>query len=110
MPNMKIFADQAMGTETIKALHAALPAMRALLCDRLAVPLDLAQLAIVPVSGLADQAQFAVEMQILPKPERTRESIVAACEELRMVLRGIADVKVAVRVTTVDPVNYLVMR
>jgi hypothetical protein len=110
MPNMKIFADQSIGTGVMDALQVALPALRELVCRELAVDFPLAQLAIVPVLGLADQALFAVEIQILPKPERTRDHLVASCEALRKALQAIADVKIAIRVTTVDPASYLVLR
>lgn len=110
MPNLKIFVDQSVGAETTERLHAVLPSLRELMCRQLDVPIALAQFALVPVLGLDDQAQLAVEMQILPKPERTREHLVSTCEALREALRAVADVKTAIRVTTVDPANYLVMR
>jgi hypothetical protein len=49
-------------------------------------------------------------MQILPKPERTREHLLATCQALREKLRALVEVKTAIRVTTVDPANYLVVR
>jgi hypothetical protein len=110
MPNLKIFVDEAIGLQARARLHAALPSLRDLLCRKLDVDLALAQFALVPVLGLSDQAQLAVEMQILPKPQRTREHLVATCELLRDTLRAIVDVKTAIRVTTVDPENYLVLR
>lgn len=110
MPNLKIFIDESIGTEAKARLHAALPSLRDLLCRELDVGIPLAQFALVPVLGLSDQAQLAVEMQILPKPERTREHLVSVCEAFREALRAAVDVKTAIRVTTVDPANYLVMR
>lgn len=110
MPNLKIFVDQALGPETLMALHDALPALRTMLCELLNVPIPLAQLAIVPVLGLSDQAQLAVEMQILPKAERTQDQIAETCVMLRRRLQEIADLKIAVRVTVVDPQAYFVYR
>lgn len=110
MPNLKIFVDEAIGAEAISRLHAALPSLRELMCVRLDVDLALAQFVLVPVLGLPDQAQLAVEMQVLPKPERTREQLAATCEVLREALGRIAAVDIAIRVTTLDPANYLVMR
>jgi hypothetical protein len=110
MPNLKIFADEAIGADGIARLHAALPELRELMCERLGVDLALAQFGIVRVLGFPDQAQLAVEMQVLPKPERTREQLAATCEVLREALGRIAAVKIAIRVTTVDPASYLVMR
>lgn len=110
MPNLKIFADDSIDSATTERLRQALPALRTQLCRELDVPLPLAQLAIVPVIGIGDQAALAVEIQILPKPERTRDHLIATCEGLREALRAIADVKIAIRVTTMDPANYLVIR
>lgn len=110
MPNLKIFADETIGTEAMDRLHAALPALRDLMCDRLDVALPFAQFVLVSVRGLDDQALLAVEIQVLPKPERTREHLLASCAALREALRTVIDVKTAVRVTTVDPANYLVVR
>jgi hypothetical protein len=110
MPNLKIFVDESLGAEASERLHAALPSLRELMCRQLGVDIPLAQFVLVPVLGLGDQAQLAVEMQILPKPDRTREHLVSTCEALRDALRAVADVKTAIRVTTVDPANYLVMR
>lgn len=110
MPNLKIFVDEAVGSDVKSRLHAALPALRDLMCRELHVDIPLAQFVLVPVLGIPDQAQFAVEMQILPKAERTREHLVRTCGALQEALRAIADVKIAIRVTTVDPANYLVIR
>lgn len=110
MPNLKIFVDEAVGADAKERLHAALPALRDMMCRELHVDIPLAQFVLVPVLGLPDQAQFAVEMQILPKAERTRDHLVRTCEALREALRAVADVRIAVRVTTVDPANYLVIR
>jgi hypothetical protein len=110
MPNLKIFADESIGAEGRSKLVAALPALREFLCRELTVDIPLAQLAVVPVFGLSDQALLAVEMQILPKPERTREHLLATCGALRDKLRALVDVKTAIRVTTVDPANYIVVR
>lgn len=110
MPNLKIFLDESVGGEVRQQLHAGLPKLRDLMCRELNVDIPLAQFVIVPVLGLPDQAQFSVEMQILPKAERTREHLVRTCEVLREALCEIADVKIAIRVTTVDAANYLVIR
>lgn len=110
MPNLKIFADQALGVETTAALRARLPALRTLVCKQLNVPIPLAQLAIVTVFGMGDQAQMAVEMQILPKAERTAEKIEETCSLVRSMLQEIANVAVAFRVTIVDPQAYFVFR
>jgi hypothetical protein len=110
MPNLKIISDEALGPDTAQRLEAALPQLRDLVCTKLDVSIPMAQFVIVPVRGLSDQARLAVEMQILPKAHRTRDHLLATCEELREALRTVADVKIAIRVTTVDPDNYLVIR
>lgn len=110
MPNLKMFVGDAVDGASRAKLHADLPRIRDLLCKTLLVDIPLAQFAIVPVLGLADQAQIAIEIQILPKAERTREQILTMCEMLRNEVQRSVDVKVAIRVTTVDPADYVVFR
>lgn len=110
MPNLKIFVDDSLGSEARDRLHAALPSLRELICRELQVDIPLAQLALVPVMGLPDQALLAVEMQVLPKPDRTREHLVSACDAFRAALQAVVDAKTAIRVTAVDPAKYLVLR
>lgn len=110
MPNLKMFVGDAVDDVSRARLHADLPRLRDLLCKMLWVDIPLAQFAIVPVLGIADQAQIAIEIQILPKAERTREHILSMCELLRHEVQKSAGVKVAVRVTTVDPATHVVFR
>jgi hypothetical protein len=67
MPNLKMFVGDAVASEARIQLHAALPRFRALLCEALSVDIALAQFAIVTVQGIADQAQIAIEIQLLPR-------------------------------------------
>ena len=110
MPNLKIFVDQSLGAQATSCLAEALPGIREFLCRELAVEPALAQLAIVPVNGIGDQALLSVEMQILPGARRTREVLIATGEALSVKLRAVVAAKVAIRITTVDPANYIVMR
>jgi hypothetical protein len=110
MPNLKIFVDEALGAKAQVCLHAALPQLREMICRRLDVELALTQCVLVPVVGLPDQAQLAVEIQILPKPGRSHEQLIATGKDLRNFLREVVPVTSAVRMTTVDPDNYLVIR
>jgi hypothetical protein len=102
--------DEALGSGANELLHDILPDLRAMLCSRLNVPEDLAHFVVITVKGLTDQAPLSVEAQILPKPERTRDGIRESFDALRDALTSVADVRISVRVTTVDPDNYLVLR
>lgn len=110
MPNLKMFVGEAVDDASRARLHAELPRIRDLLCKLLLVDISLAQFAIVPVLGIVDQAQIAIEIQLMPKAERTREHIRSMCEMLRGEVQKVVDVKVAIRVMTVDPAAYLVVR
>jgi hypothetical protein len=110
MPNLKLFCDDELSPDILQGLREALPALRGVVCLGLDVDPALAQLALIQMSGLSDQALIAVEMQIAPAPARTCERLTSVCEEMKHVLAAVADVKIAFRVTTVDPANYLVLR
>lgn len=110
MPNAKLFVDERLGAAVLEQLHEALPLLRELLCRELNVQTALAQIALISVRGLADQAQIAVEIQVLPSPQRSREHLIATSNQLRAAIDGIVNTQIAVRITTVDPANYLVIR
>ena len=110
MPILKIFADEAIGFEGTSKLVATLPSLRNLLCRGFDVDISICQCTVIPVHGLRDQALLAVEIQILPKPERTREMIIGVCNRLREALLEAVQEKAAVRVTTLDPATYVVVR
>ena len=110
MPLLKIHVEQDLWSSRKEPLLASLKPIRAMLCDRFKVDLSAAQLAIIPVFGVDDQAPVAVEMRILPKPERTHEVILGACEDLRARLSEASGARVVVRCQQIDPATYLTLK
>jgi len=110
LPNLKIYVEEAVWAEQTDRLLAALPPLREMLCREFSVDSSLCQLAILPVRGLPDQAQVSVEIQILPKPDRTRELIWSVCSQLRSQLKEVTGTLTAVRATALDPATYIALR
>lgn len=81
-----------------------------MLCEAFKVDVPLCQLAVIPIFGVDDQAAVAAEMQILPKPERTREVILGACERLRDMLREASGERTVIRSTQLVPETYLALK
>ncbi|MFC3075522.1 hypothetical protein [Shinella pollutisoli] len=110
MPLVKIHVENVVWSERGAALTGALKPIRAMLCETFKVDAGLCQLAIIPVYGVDDQAPVAAEMQILPKPERTREVILGACERLRDMLAEASGERTVIRSTQLDPETYLALK
>jgi len=110
LPLLKIYVDEAMGPEQTDRLAAALPALRELVCRELKVDASICQFSIITVRGLSDQAQLTVEIQLLPKSERSRDLLLDVCGRVREALLEATQERAAIRVNTVDPVTYITMR
>lgn len=110
MPNTKIFVDEDVWTERRTVFEEVLMPIRELLCDRLGVSTGACQLALIPVTGLADQPLVNIELMILPKPERTPDTIRVLCSELQAMLGEKAETHVAVRAAALDPETYVALK
>jgi len=110
LPLLKIYVDEAVGTEPQAKLVEALPALRELLCRELKVDASLCQFSIVSIRGLRDQARVSVEIQLLPKPERARDALISVCGQVREFLLNVSQERAAIRVSMLDPVTYIALR
>src|SRR5689334_2330987 len=110
MPNLKIFVDETLYPECRDRLAAALGPIRSMLCDELKVEVPACQLALMPVLAMADLPRVNAEMQILPRPERTRDHMVAVSRRLQDMLSSATGAHVAVRVTSLDPQTYIALK
>jgi hypothetical protein len=110
MPNVKIFIDETIYPACRKQLTEALNPLRDMLCDRLKVDMPACQFAVLPVSAIADQPRVNVEMQILPKPERTREVVLDVCRKVKEMVGAATSTHVAVRVVSLDPDTYIALK
>lgn len=110
MPNLKIYVSDALWHEKSADLIASLEPVRGLLCDGFRVDPEACQIAILPVRGLLDQPQVAVEIHIMPRLERTRDAIRTVARNLQDLLHEASGTHVAVRVSLLDPVTYVVLK
>ena len=110
MPNVKIHVDDAVWSERSGDILASLLPIRNMLCTDYKVDASYCQFAVFPVHGPEDQTQVSIEIQILPKPERTSELIKDSSLRLQAMLTEASGVHTAVRATQLDPVTYLALR
>jgi hypothetical protein len=110
MPNVKIFVDEGLYPAVRAPLAAALGPIRDMLCRELAVDVPACQFAVMAVGGMADLPLVNVEMAILPRPERTRDRLLAVCADLRKMVGQATGSHVAVRVTALDPATYIALK
>lgn len=110
MPNLKIYVERSRCVAREAALSELLPALRMLLCDRLAVPPAACQIAVLPVLGVAEQAEVNAELSILPAPARDRSSILALAAALREAITTAAEAPAAVRISFLDAETYVALK
>ncbi|WP_186394080.1 MULTISPECIES: hypothetical protein [unclassified Stappia] len=110
MPNIKIFVDETQYSAVRSGLAALLPDLRTALCSSLRVDNAAFQIAVIPVLGMADQPQVNVEMQLMPRPERTREVVSELAGQLRASVAKATGQCVAVRVAMLDAATYVALK
>lgn len=110
MPNVKIYVDETVWSERSGPLKATLAPIRDLLCTELKVDVSACQLALLPVCGLPDQPAINLEMMILPRPERTRDTITALAGKLQALLMQAGAARTAVRTAALDPETYVALK
>lgn len=110
MPNIKIFVDDSLYPGLRDPLAQALHPIRDMLCRELAVDIPACQFAVLPVGAMPDLPRVNVEMAILPRPDRTRDRVIAVCTQLRQMVEAATQTHVAVRVTALDPETYIALK
>ena len=110
MPNLKIFVDDTIYPDCRNALAQALGPIRDMLCRDLQVDVPACQFAVVAVGAMPDLPRVNVEMAIMPRPERTRDILLAVCAKLRSIIEAATGTHVAVRVTALDPETYIALK
>ena len=110
MPNVKIFVDETLYPACRDSVAAALEPIRSMLCQELNVDVSACQLALLPVLAMLDLPRVNAEMQILPRPERTRDHMIMVSQRLQEMLRSATGTHVAVRVTSLDPETYIALK
>jgi hypothetical protein len=110
MPNVKIFVDESLYPRVRDRLAQGLGPIRDMLCDRLQVPVPACQFAVMPVLAMPDLPAVNVEVQIMPRPERTRALLLSMSDSLRDMVAAATDNHVAIRITTLDPETYIALK
>jgi hypothetical protein len=110
MPNVKIYVDETIYPACHRRLSAALGPILDMLCNDLTVDRPACQIAVMPVLAMPDLPPVNVEMQIMPRPERTRDVLLAVCAKLREMVGAATGSHVAIRVTMLDPETYIALK
>jgi len=110
MPNVKIYVDDTVLAARGAEIRALLPTLRDRICAELSVPLEAAQVAVLPVIGLSDQPLANLEFQYLATAERSPDMIRRACAIFRDLLAGAIGSTPAVRATPLDPQTYVALK
>jgi hypothetical protein len=110
MPNVKIYVDEMIYAACRDRLSAALGPILDMLCSDLTVDRPACQIAVMPVLAMPDLPPVNVEVQIMPRPERTRDVLLAVCARLREIVGTATGSHVAIRVTTLDPETYIALK
>lgn len=110
MPNVKLYLDARLGPEVQAAIVADFADLRAHLCARLGVTPAACQLALITVTGMADQPQLNVELALMPHRDRTRAFLTAVGDELRLRFKALGVATVAIRISALDPETYIALK
>jgi hypothetical protein len=110
VPNVKIYVDDALFPECRDRLANALGPIRGMLCRELTVEVPTCQFAVMPVLAMPDLPRVNVEMQIMPKPDRSREKVLAVATKLRGMVQAATGTHVAIRVMALDPETYVALK
>jgi hypothetical protein len=110
MPLMKLYVDQSQPESVKTALKGAMSDLRALVCDRLDVPLAAAHLALIEHVGLPDQPQINIEIKYLGREDRTEEKIRGVGAEIRGKVSELCGITPAVRMAMLRPDEYTALK
>lgn len=110
MPNVKIYVDDTLLPSCRDRLVGSLGRIRENLCKDLVVDCAACQFAVISVAALPDLPRVNVEIQLMPRPERTRDLLVSVCAMLREIIGDAAGTHVAVRMTALDPQTYIALK
>ena len=110
MPNVKIYVDESIYPAGRERLAIALGPILVMLCHDLTVDRPACQIAVMPVLAMPDLPPVNVEIQILPRPNRSRAVLLDVCAKLREMGGAATGTHVAIRVTTLDPETYIALK
>lgn len=110
MPNVKIYVDETIYPACRDRLAAALGPILDMLCQGLTVDRPACQMAVISVLAMPGLPPVNVELQVMPRPDRTRAVLLDVCARLREMAGGATGSHVAIRVTMLDPETYIALK
>ena len=110
MPNTKIYLDSAHWALASDTLRRELPDLCLLICDALDVDRSACHLTLISVEAPVGQPPINVELAILPRADRTQESLRAVAGRLRDRIADVSGLSAAVRIATLDPQTYVALK
>ncbi|MFN7223103.1 MAG: hypothetical protein ACK4MS_03720 [Paracoccaceae bacterium] len=110
MPNVKIYVDEAIYPLCRDRLAAALGPIVDMLCHDLTVDRPACQMAAMAVLAMPGLPPVNVELQVMPRPERTRAVMLDVCARMRELVGSATGRHVAIRVTMLDPETYIALK
>jgi len=109
VPNLKVHVNRDAWNVHENSITNKLPVLRELVCMGLKADISACQIAVIPFGGIDGQAEVAIEVDYLPKPERTREMVSQVCMQIKTLMIDATGCRVAVRATAVNPETYIVI-
>lgn len=110
MPNVKFYVDARRGPAASAVVSNMLPALRAMICETLEVPVAACQFAVIEVAGMDDQPAINTELHLMPSPARTPDYLRCVAQRLRDELAQATGLSVAVRMSSLDPHSYVALK
>jgi hypothetical protein len=110
MPNVKFYIDGRHHPAAGDVIAAMLPDLRRMLCESLGVAREVCQFAVIETAGLDDQPAVNAELQLLTGPARTHEHLLGLARQLREELARATELTVAVRMSSIEPRSYVVLK
>jgi hypothetical protein len=110
MPNVKLFVDDRVLGQVSDRLEAVLTEIRAFLCRAFGVTEPACHLVVVPVRSLAGQTPVNIELVILRRADRPRETVEDACGQLQALAVRLFAAHAAIRCTMQEAEGYVVKR
>lgn len=110
MPNVKIYLDNRQWDHASSLLRGELPGLCQLVCGALDVDRSACHLTLMGVDAPGGQPPINVELAILPRADRTPESLRAVAARLRDHIADVTGLAAAIRIATLDPQTYVALK
>lgn len=110
MPHLKLYLDDRHLPRQRDGLADLLHDLRAILCRALSEPPGACQLSVLPVIGLAGQAECCLELTYPPKESLTPETLRALAGQLQTTVIAATGLRATIWLKALDPQGDLALR